>query len=53
MTDNIYSNQMPNTYSDGWYDCLAFVEDLIAGLVASDECDKATLDKLTKLISNA
>ena len=53
MTDNIYSNDLPNTYGDGWYDCVAFVEDLIAGLIASGKYDKATLDKLTELISNA
>jgi hypothetical protein len=53
MTDNIYSDQMPNTYGDGWYDCIAFVEDLIAGLEASGKYDKATLDELINQLSNA
>jgi hypothetical protein len=51
MTDNIYSDQMPNTYGDGYYDCLAFVADIVAVMQDDPKFDQATLDELIDRIN--
>ncbi len=51
MTENVHSDQMPNTYGDGYYDCLAFVSDIIAVMQDDPKFDLATLNELVDRIN--
>jgi predicted metal-dependent phosphotriesterase family hydrolase len=46
MTDR---DQAP--YADGWYDCLAYIQDLIEEL-QENGFDQATLDEMKKRVDN-